>query len=247
MLRKNWMKLMAAACVLALLAGCGQKPAASAPQDAPAASAPQEEPAASVLPDASAPEVPDQPEASVDPAYQAIIDLYAAAMVNGDGAEDLMLQGVNYMAPDVPKESEGARVGWLVADVNEDGRDELVIAADSESPFFHGMILDFYTLEDGEAVQRFVSSERNRWYWCGTNRVLNIGSSSAAQSGWYLSTCDYDMAFVDCVEMDAVNSPDDPWMAFTGETWKHIPEEEALERVDRLEASIRTVENLNLF
>lgn len=71
---------------------------------------------------------------------------------------------------------------------------------------------------------------------------MNIGSSSAMESFYYLCTADRELAFIDAVEYDSVTYPDDPWFAFTGETWEHIDEDTARQKMQELESLITPME-----
>lgn len=173
-------------------------------------------------------EPPTQAPATESPARQApsgfgsLIQRYAEAVAqNHDGAQ-MMELGLNDMIPGCLEQDERAHVGYFLGDLNGDGKEELAIAASSESEFYTGLIFELYTMEGDAPVLLAASSDRNRWYYAGPGKLLNIASSGAAESGWYLCGADRALGFLDAVEYNAVQYPDDPWLRFTGTGWEHI-------------------------
>ena len=170
--------------------------------------------------------VPETTE-SAESCYDGILQAYREALEKNFDPAQMMEAGLNYLIPDCLSQDERARVGWFLGDLNGDGSPELAIAASSESEFYAGLIFELYILDDGQPVLLAESSERNRWYYAGSGKLLNIASSSAAESGWYLCSAGRDLAYLDAVECNGTQYPDDPWLAFDGETWTHISQEEA--------------------
>ena len=168
---------------------------------------------------------------SADDVFEDIIHQYQTALSSNANAQQMMELGLNYMIPGCLDQDERAHVGYFLGDVNGDGEKELVIAASSESEYYTGLIFAMYIVEDGTPRLLVESGERNRWYYAGEGKLLNIASSSASESGWYLCTADEELAYLDAVECNAAQYPDDPWLRFTGETWEHIAEEDANQKI----------------
>ena len=163
--------------------------------------------------------------------FEAIIHQYQTALSGNADAQQMMELGLNYMIPECLAQDERARVGYFLGDMNGDGEKELAIAASSESEYYTGLIFAMYVVEDGAPRLLVESGERNRWYYAGEGKLLNIASSSASESGWYLCTADGELAYLDAVEYNGAQYPDDPWLHFTGETWEHTTEDDANEKL----------------
>lgn len=163
--------------------------------------------------------------------FDAVIHQYQTALSGNADAQQMMELGLNYMIPECLAQDERARVGYFLGDMNGDGEKELAIAASSESEYYTGLIFAMYVLEDGSPRLLVESGERNRWYYAGEGKLLNIASSSASESGWYLCTADGELAYLDAVEYNGAQYPDDPWLSFAGETWEHIKEEDANQKI----------------
>ena len=168
---------------------------------------------------------------SAEACFDGILRSYREAMEKNFDPAQMMEAGLNYLIPDCLSQDERARVGYFLGDLNGDGAPELAIAASSESEFYAGLIFELYILEDGQPVLLAESSERNRWYYAGDGQLLNIASSSAAESGWYLCSAQRDLAYLDAVECNGAQYPQDPWLAFTGDAWTHISQEEANRKI----------------
>ena len=186
----------------------------------------QEKPAQPAT-EAAATEVAENEESHFD----SILQAYREAVEKNFDPAQMMDAGLNYLIPECLAQDERARVGYFMGDLNGDGVPELAIAASSESEFYAGLIFELYILEDGQPMLLAESSERNRWYYAGPGKLLNIASSSAAESGWYLCSADWDLAYLDAVECNGTQYPEDPWLSFDGETWTHISQEEANRKI----------------
>lgn len=163
--------------------------------------------------------------------FDSILQAYGEAVKQNFDPAQMVDAGLNYMIPGCIAQDERARVGYFLGDLNGDGVPELAVAASSESEFYTGLIFELYILEDGQPVLLAESSERNRWYYAGSGKLLNVASSSAAESGWYLCSADRDLAYLDGAECNGVQYPEDPWLSFTGDTWIHISQEEASRKI----------------
>ena len=175
-------------------------------------------------------------------AYDAIIQKYETAVKEGWDAARMMENEMNYMIPGCLEQDERANVGYFKGDLNGDGQPELAIAATSESEYYTGMIFVLYELEDGQPTILVESGERDRWYYAADGKLYNEASNSAAESSYSLCTADRDLAYLDAVEYNAVQYPDDPWLRFTGETWEHISEKDANTAMLEIRNNVKNLE-----
>lgn len=185
-------------------------------------------------------EAPAEAEAA-DP-YEAIIARYKTAVAEHWDASQMMENGLNYMLPGCLEQDERARVGYYEGDLNGDGQPELAIAAASESEYYTGMIFVLYTLEDEQPAVLAESGERDRWYYAGEGRLYNEGSSGAAESRFALCAADRTLAYLDAVEYDGLENPDEPWQRYTGKAWEPISEEEADAALQKLKSTVTNLE-----
>ena len=74
--------------------------------------------------------------------------------------------------------------GYNFVDLDSNGTPELIIATNCpEDEFFGKMLLEVYTLGEEDAFTPVLkSAERDRYYYCGGNRIANVGSSGAYDS-----------------------------------------------------------------
>ncbi len=163
--------------------------------------------------------------------FEGIIAQYQTAIQDKYDTARMMELDLNSMIPECLKQDERARIGYSIFDMDSDGQKELVISASSESEYYTGLIFAVYVMEDGKPQLLLESRNRNRWYSAGNEKLLNITSGGAAESGWYLCTADRELAYLDAVEYNAGERPDDPWLKFTGETWKHTTQSEADQKI----------------
>ena len=97
---------------------------------------------------------------------------------NYDG-QQLTDSGLNLMVKDIAPN----KIGYAVKDLDGNGISELIIGTVSGDDFYGKLILLLYTINnDGDALQIFSSTDRNRYYYAGDNRFANLGSSSASDS-----------------------------------------------------------------
>lgn len=174
--------------------------------------------------------------------FEGIIAGYQAAIQGKYDMARMMELGLNSMIPECLRQDERARVGYSIFDMDGDGQTELVLSANSESEYYAGLIFAVYVMENGKPQLLMESGERNRWYYAGNGKLLNIASSSASQSGWYLCISNRDLAYLDAIEYNAVENPDDPWLRFTGETWEHITQSEADQKIMELTNRVSNIE-----
>lgn len=174
--------------------------------------------------------------------FEGIIAQYQAAIQGKYDTVRMTELGLNYMIPECLKQDERARVGYSKLDMDGDGQTELVLSASSESEYYTGLIFAAYTMEDGRPKLLLESGDRSRWYYAGDGKLLHITSGSASESGWYLCTADRNLSYLDAIEYNAVEHPDDPWLKFTGETWENTTQSEAEQKILELTNLVSNLE-----
>lgn len=174
--------------------------------------------------------------------FEGIIAQYQTAIRDKYDTARMMELGLNYMIPECLKQDERAQVGYSKLDMDGDGQTELVLSASSESEYYTGLIFAVYVMEDGQPQLLLESGERNRWHYAGDGKLLNLASGSASESGWYLCTADRELAYLDAIEYNAVEYPDDPWLKFNGETWEHTIQSEADQKIMELTNLVSNLE-----
>ena len=118
-------------------------------------------------------------EISLPTVYKQIIDRYRTALEDNYDGQQLTDFGLNLMVKDITPN----KIGYAVKDLDGNGISELIIGTVSGDDFYGKLILLLYTInKDGDAVQIFSSTDRNRYYYAGDNRFANLGSSSASDS-----------------------------------------------------------------
>lgn len=134
-------------------------------------------------------EPPVVEEPTVQEAYAVIIGAYYSVLSQGGDGAALMEQGLNYLAADAAEPMED--VGWGITDLDGDGQEELLIGFRQEDAFYGRLLYSLYTLgQDGAPVLLLDSTERNRYYYAGENRVANLGS------------CDWNDSFVTTLKLE---------------------------------------------
>ena len=118
-------------------------------------------------------------EISLPTVYKQIIDRYRTAFEDNYDGQQLTDSELNLMVKDIAPN----KIGYAVKDLDGNGISELIIGTVSGDDFYGKLILLLYTInKDGDAVQIFSSTDRNRYYYAGDNRFANLGSSSASDS-----------------------------------------------------------------
>lgn len=105
--------------------------------------------------------------------YDALNDLSSGSLTEEEEEE---LRGSIYMMLDC------GSFGYTLLDLDGNGIPELIFATKTEDEFFGKMVLEMYTIKNGELFQVFRSWERNRYYYAGENRFAHEGSSGADDS-----------------------------------------------------------------
>ena len=161
---------------LAVLTACGST----------AAPVPTAEPVqtAATTPEAT-PEPTPTPEATAEPVtdplvmYKDILDVYAQALTNNYGGEELIGSEISLLNMYCYEGNALDNVGYTFLDLDGDGTPELFIGAIGGDEFVANTVFDFYTYQDGHPVLLLDSMERARCYICDDNTLVVDGASSA--------------------------------------------------------------------
>lgn len=184
-MKKTVSIILCAALSLAVLTACGS-PAASVPTPTPepvqtAAPTPEATPEPTVEP---TPEPTPTPAPVTDPLvmYKDILDVYAQALTNNYGGEELIGIEISLLNMYCYEGNALDNVGYIFLDLDGDGTMELFIGAIGGDEFVANTIFDFYTYQDGHPVLLLDSMERARCYICDDNTLVVDGASSASDT-----------------------------------------------------------------
>ena len=152
--------------------------------------------------------------------YAKLLSRYRTALEEEWSAEQLTEAGLSTLARYCYEGGALNNVGWVLLDLDGDGRMELLIGASAGDPFVNRQIFELYVLEDGEPVQVFAGRERSRYYLCreenGSYTLVNECSSGAANSEWhYYSLRGRELAVVRTILFDGRDG-EYPWQAADG-------------------------------
>lgn len=108
-------------------------------------------------------------------------------------------------------------LGYLLADLDGDGTDELLIGENGPEDW-DSIIYDVFTLKDGSLLHTVSGWERNRYYLCGDGILANEGSGGAAltthayfrYSGQVLGDT-ADVGLIESVIYDGFRDEEHPW------------------------------------
>ena len=179
-MKKTISIILCAALSLAVLTACGTAalpaPTAEPVQTAAPTPEPTPEPTAEPTP---TPE--PTPAAVTDPLvmYKDILDLYAQALTNNYGGEELIGSEISLLNMYCYEGNALDNVGYTFLDLDGDGTMELFIGAIGGDEFVANTVFDFYTYQDGHPVLLLDSMERARCYICDDNTLVVDGASSA--------------------------------------------------------------------
>lgn len=116
-----------------------------------------------------------------------------------------------------------ASIGYALLDLDEDGKDELIISAVDKN-YAGGMLYDVYSAPNGEVIHVLSGHERNRYYLQDMENegyaIANEASDSAWRSAWYYYSLgegklELTQGIIVNVEADA----DNPWFFTYDEDW----------------------------
>lgn len=169
------------------------------------------------------------PEPTAEELYRSVLDRYYAAVSAQAGAEELTQAGLNYMLAygygDAPLES----AGYALMDADGDGVNELLIGSLTGDIYNRQVVLDLYTVIDGEVRLVFTSGERDRFYLCSDGTVAEEASSGAMNSAW----CYYDFRSGEITErqsliFNAAADRENPWRSSVKGEASPLSEEDAM-------------------
>lgn len=174
--------ILCAALALAALTACGST-AAPTPTAEPVQTA---EPTPEATPEPTAEPTPTPtpeptPEPVTDPLvmYKDILDVYAQALTNNYGGEELTGSEISLLNMYCYEGNALDNVGYIFLDLDGDGTMELFIGAIGGDEFVANAVFDFYTYQDGHPVLLLDSMERARCYICDDNTLVIDGANSA--------------------------------------------------------------------
>ncbi len=175
--------------------------------------------------------------------FEGLISQYQEAIKGNYTPAQMAEKSLNTLIPECLSQDELASVGYSVVDLDGNGLKELVIAANSQSEFYTGMIFAVYLQdEEGNHTVMVESTDRNRWYYAGEGKLLNISSESSQVSKWYLCEANRDLGYLEAVEYDASVNPEDPWIMFNGSGWEHIQQAQADQKVNEFRNQVSNME-----
>ena len=114
-------------------------------------------------------------------AYQSVLNNYRAAyQAGGHTAQYATDNGLSTMI------AHSSHIGYAFKDLDKDGTPELFIAGLNGDDVSRSVVYDVYTLIDNSPKRLAVSSDRNRFYLCTDNALLNSGSGDANHSYYFV-------------------------------------------------------------
>ncbi len=169
------------------------------------------------------------PQPTAEELYAAVLSRYYAAVSARAGAEELTEAGLNYMLAYDYGEAPLDSAGYALMDVDGDGVNELLIGSLAGDAYNRQIILELYTVRDGEAKPVFTSGERDRFYLCSDGTVAEEASSGAMNSAW----CYYDYRSGEITErqsliFNAAADRENPWRSLVNGADSPISEEDAM-------------------
>ena len=189
------------------LAACAKNEAAPATTAPAATEAPTQAPV-----DATTEAPAEVPTIMAKPLYGEILDSYFDALLQGFGPGEYTAKNLNYL-PGLVKDV--TKIGYCLEDLDGDGNTELLIGAVGE-PFIYAM----YTVKDGEEVMIIDAGERNSYRMSSDGVFINCGSSSAAQSAYFLyALSNGELVFRDGLVCDATVDEKNPWFYVKDDDW----------------------------
>jgi hypothetical protein len=110
-------------------------------------------------------------------AYEEVFQSYES-ILNGDWDGDYLLNNdypiqLLYCMGSSPYDN----IGYALIDLDNDGIQELLIGESAEDPFFDCLLLQMYTLEDGEVVKLLSTKEDATYQLCEDLTIAEISDS----------------------------------------------------------------------
>lgn len=163
------------------------------------------------------------PEKTAADHYAPILQKYRLAIEEGWTQETSEIEGIT------PRSYYGAilrTAGYTLLDLNNDGREELIVAEQIREGIFE--VWDLYTtLEDGTPIQLWVNEFGGVSCYIHENDIIGIHDSGAYPGGEYVY---YTLENGQLVQQDSLHSENDQWLRTNaeGET-ATIPAQQAME------------------
>lgn len=156
--------------------------------------------------------------------YEAALDKYVRAVREGWGTEKCSENEISMLCAE-PETAQ--KLGYALVDLDENGEEELIVAADEESQ----VIVDLYTLSGGVPVRVFSSEESSLYFLKEGNRIENIILESGSCTNYIFSRLNgAELIQEDILRFDTLRDLDNPW--FMGFDLQPISEEEAKAVID---------------
>lgn len=115
-------------------------------------------------------------------------------------------------------------LGWYCQDLDGNGVEELIVSDGN-------VIYDLYTMENDKAIHLVTGFERNSYQLCENGIIKNLGSNSAAESGYTMyRLVGSGLVQEQVVTFDATQDPENPW--FVGFEKAPVSEAEAQAVID---------------
>lgn len=163
-----------------------------------------------IAPDISAPDNPSFGGTMQSGTYDSVISLYATALHEGWGFDQLEAAGLNYMCGYYTNPSD---LGYILLDIDHNGTEELIVGEIGEYGGGSGFFFDLYTLVGGQPSLVINSGERDQYYLCNDGYIMNEGSDSAstAYCTYYGIDIYGNLALAEAVIYDDEVETEGPW------------------------------------
>lgn len=162
-------------------------------------------------------------EKSKENVYKEQMDLVYQALSQEWSVDKYFENEISSLISNHYEENALENVGYVLKDLDGDGKDELIISAVSKDSSA-GMIYDVYSAPNGKVVHVLSGHERNRYYlqWMeeGAYMIANESSNSAFNSAWYYYTLtEGKLELIQGVVFNAAEDENNPWFITYDEDW----------------------------
>lgn len=161
-------------------------------------------------------------------AYKSILDqLYADVTGSADSIE--LSEDTTYIY-ELKQHGTGTEndLGFSFMDMDGDGTDELLIVPLGQDADSSQVILMYGMAADGTPKRIFSSENRNTYYLCENNVIMNFGDSGVFISTHYFEKYDPSgqLQIIEGLGYNASDHPENPW--YTTNTYDYDPEKDTL-------------------
>lgn len=226
MKRKNVAVLLTVVLAASVLGGCGQKEETGEAETPVLATEETTDGSEAADTEENAGNEMEKPEAAfdMDPAYQTIVDDYKTMIEEQWDYETIAAKGYSTMVADFYENDAMGQIGYMFYDLDGDEKPELLIGEMHQEDPVNRIILDAYTMKDGQAVQLFESEARNRYYLieddAGAVIIANEASNSAANSAYfYYTVAKGELGVQQAIVFDAEKDAENPWFMAYNDDW----------------------------